>query len=203
MSLDEARVIIILDEADLVAVGLRRHVEAQRFGARSHLSLGQSAYREHRVRELLLRQREEEVSLVLIGVGAALEQPPPVTVALDPCVVPRRHAGGAEALGAVEERGELQVAVAVGARHRRAARGVLADEVRDDGVLELALEVQDVVRDADRLRHAARIVEVVERAAAAESLPVAPLVVELHGQADHLVTLLGEQGRGDRGVYAA
>ena len=59
------------------------------------------------------------------------------------------------------------------------------------------------MRDVDRGRHATRIVQVVERAAAAERRLSVRLVVELHGQADDVVTLLGEQRRGDRRVDAS
>ena len=55
-----------------------------------------------------------------------------------------------------------------------------------------------------RRRHAPRVVQIVERAAAAEAdvCPLA-LVVELHRQTDDVVALLGEQRRGDRRVDAA
>src|SRR4029453_18221861 len=94
-------------------------------------------------------------------------------------------------------------AVAVRAGKGRAARSVLPDEVRHDLLVELPLEIQDVVWDTDRCCHFPSIVQIVERTAAAEGgLPLA-LVVELHRQTNHVVTLLGEQGRGDRGVDAA
>ena len=66
------------------------------------------------MRELRLRQREQEVRLILRRIGAALEQ---VTrrspVALDARVVAGGDDVGAEPLGALGERRELQVAVAV------------------------------------------------------------------------------------------
>ncbi len=88
------------------------------------------------------------------------------------------------------------------ARDRRAPGNVLTHEVCDDGILKLALEVDDVVREADEGCDATRIVEIVDGAAAAERL-IAPLVVQLHGQTDDVVTLLGEQSRGDRRVDAS
>ena len=54
------------------------------------------------------------------------------------------------------------------AGERRPAGGVLADEVRHDLLVELALEVQDVVRDVDGGRDAPGVVQIVDRAAAAE-----------------------------------
>src|SRR4029079_2688965 len=86
---------------------------------------------------------------------------------------------------------------------RRAPGGVLAHEVRDHVLLELALEVDDVVGDADLPRDAARVVKTVERAAAAEPDLSLLLVVELHRQTDNLVPVSGEQARGDRRIHSA
>ena len=70
-------------------------------------------------------------------------------------------------------------------------------EVRDDRLLKLPLEVHDVVRKADGGCHAPRVVEIVQRAAAAEVRAGLALRIQLHGQTDDVVTLLGEQRRGD------
>ena len=69
------------------------------------------------------------------------------------------------------------------AGERGPSGSVFAHEVRDDVLLKLLLEVQDVVRDIDRRGHTPRIVKVVERAAAAERPGAVGLrgdVVELH-----------------------
>ena len=72
---DERRVVAVGHEADLLAVGLvgDREPEPARLGA--HGRLRQRAHREQRSRQLLLRQREQEVRLVLVAIDAALEQP--------------------------------------------------------------------------------------------------------------------------------
>ena len=75
---------------------------------------------------------------------------------------------GAEGLRALDERRELQVAVAVHAGDGRASGRVLAHEVRHDVLLELVFEVDDVVGNADRPSRAPRVVQVVDRAAAPE-----------------------------------
>src|SRR5262249_9509986 len=81
-------------------------------------------------------------------------------------------------------------------------RGVLAHEVRDDMLAELLLEIEDVVRDVDRHRNATGVVQILDGAAAAKRM-LARLIVELHRQANDLMTLLGEQGRGHRRIHAA
>src|SRR5213075_1255103 len=70
-------------------------------------------------------------------------------------------------------------------------------------LVELPLEVDDVVRDVDGGRHAPRVVQIVDRAAATERGLSLALVVQLHRQPDDVVPLLLEQGRGDRRVDAA
>jgi hypothetical protein len=80
-----------------------------------------------------------------------------------------------ESSSAIEQRRELQVAVAMRTRDWRPARRVLVDEVRDHGVAELSLEVDDVMGETVRGRHATRIVQIVERAATAELLAASQL----------------------------
>ena len=166
------------------------------------------ANREDRVGELRLREREEKVRLILRRVDAALEHVaahPRVVInaALDARVVSGRDRVGAEPLRSIDERRELQIAVAVRAGKRRTARGVLANEVRHDLLVELPLEVDDVVRDADSRCDAPRIVQIVDRTAAAERGLTLRLVIELHGQTDDVMALLGEQRRGHRRIDTA
>ena len=131
------------------------------------------------------------------------QQPAAVGRAVNAGVVAGRDLLRTEATRAIEQRRELQIAVAVRAGQRRASGRVLAHEVRDDRLLELPLEIDDVVRKTESGGHAPRILEVVERAARAPRLLAAALIVELHRQTDDVMTLLGEQGRGDRGVDAS
>ena len=135
------------------------------------------------------------------GIDRALQQKAVrCLIAVDARVMPGGHRSRAERPGAIGQRGELQIAVAMRAGQRRTPGGVLLHEVRHDLLVELPLEVQDVVRDIDRRRDAPRIVQVVDRAAAPERPAVLALtrgVVQLHRQTDDVVALLGEQGRGD------
>ena len=67
---------------------------------------------------------------------------------------------------------------------------VRGDEGPHDVAPELVLQVQDVMRDVQRPGHAARVRQVVGRAAAAGAAPFAGVVPELHREADDLVALL-------------
>src|SRR5262245_580176 len=196
-TLDERRVIAVGNETDLLAVGLLGDCQPQATCLPAHLGLGERAHRKHRTRELLLRQRKEEVRLILVGIHAALQQPSTVRIALHARVVAGRDLLGAESARALQERRELQVAVAMRTWQRRPSGCVLLNEVRDHSLAKLALEIDNVVRKADEGGDAPRIVKIVERAAAPPCLLAAALIVELHRQTDNLMALLGEQGRGD------
>ena len=86
--------------------------------------------------------------------------------------------------------------------NRRAAPAVLAHEVLDDVQVEPVLEVEHVVRNAERVGDVARVVDRVQRAAGPVGHVVA-VAEELHGGADHVVALLDQARRGDRAVHAA
>ncbi len=173
----------------------------------AHGRLVHRADREHGVGELRLIEREEKVRLVLGRVETAKQ---PVQsggraglVALDAGVVSGGDKTGIEPPCALGERRELEVAVAVHAGDWRPSAGILPYEVRDHLVGELALEVDDVVRDADAGGHAPGVVQVVDRAAGPEADLSPALVIQLHREADHLVTLLREERSGHRRVDAA
>ena len=118
--------------------------------------------------------------------------------------MPGRDIFDAQGARLVHQARELHLGVAAGAGNRRAPLEVVADERGHDTVVEGALEVHDVVRDPEPAGHGARVVEVVERAAATErgTGPLG-LVVELHGHAQDVVALLLEQRRGERGVHSS
>ncbi len=204
MCLQEAGVIAPRNEADLVAVRLVGDRQIQVPRELAHRGLVERPHREDRVRQLRLRQGEEKIGLVLVRIEAAEESiPPRGLVALDPGVVPGADQPRPEAGRAVHQRRELQVAVAVYARDRRPSRRVLAHEVRDHRLVELLLEVDDVVGDAEAGRDPAGVVQVVDRAAGAELRLPLRLVVELHRQTDDVMPLAGQQGGRDRGVDPA
>jgi hypothetical protein len=102
---------------------------------------------------------------------------------------------------------ELEVVVAERAGNRRAAGEVLATK-GGPHPLEALLLVDDVVGNAQVLGHAAGVVHIVQRAAAAGLRRVGNavlagqprLVPELEGQADDRIAAVGEHRRNRRGV---
>ena len=73
LPLEERRVVAVGHEADLVAVGLFGDRQAELARVLADRRLVERADREHRVRELRLVQREEEVRLILRRIDAALQ----------------------------------------------------------------------------------------------------------------------------------
>ncbi len=78
---------------------------------------------------------------------------------------------------------ELDLGVAQAARNGCFPRLIALDERLHHPRFELPLEVDHVVRDTQKMRHGARIVDIVERAAPAAGVPLrvdaAPLTLQL------------------------
>src|SRR5215218_5845562 len=91
VAVDEARVVAVGHETDLLRLALLGDVEAVAPGRLAHLLLRHLAQGEERARQLLLRQLPEEVRLILARVSPA-QQPvaPRRLVELDARVMARR-----------------------------------------------------------------------------------------------------------------
>src|SRR5580658_870611 len=210
IAFDELHVISRGDKTDFLAFGLFGDGHSQAARDFADLALGKFAEREIGVRELFLRETEEEIGLVLGFVHGAEE-----FVAAGLRVV--AHAGvmaGGDAFGADLSRGdeeliELHVVVTHGARDGRAAFEIIGDEGADYVEFKLALEVDHVERDAEMFGYAARVVHVVVRAAAMLGWAVifqlrqAALIPELHGKADDGLRAFVEDGGYGGAVHTA
>ena len=161
--------------------------------------------------ELLLGEAEEEVGLILGQIGGALENPAGARrIELVDRVVAGGDAVGADGARGLEQLVELEMVVAERAGNGRAAGEILVDEGPDHVALEALLLVDDVVGNAEVLGDVARVVDIVERAAAAGLGCIgnamlageAGLIPKLEGEADDgLAVAVGEHGRYRRGVY--
>src|SRR6266513_1605442 len=200
----EASVVIVRHEADLLALRLvgRNETEPARVGP--HLGLGQLADGETRGGELHLREGPEKVRLILLRVSRAQQDVTTARrVAGDARVVPRRDGDRVPCPRARQERAELQVAVAGNAGHGGPSAAVLVGEAGDDRALERVLHVEEIVRNAQPPGDVAGIVHGLRSAAAPEALRRVRRLgprPDAHGDADDVVALLHEQGRGDGGI---
>ncbi len=158
--------------------------------------------REPQIVELLGRGGEQEIALVAVRIGCAMQFGPGSTgLALD--VVAGRHAVGVEVLRRLQQVLELHPLVAADAGHRRRPGQVAVGEFVDHGVAEDVLVVEHVVREAHLLGHAAGVVDVAAGAAGALLGQRRAVVVELQRDADDVVALFGKLGGHDRAVDAA
>ncbi len=107
---------------------------------------------------------------------------------------------GAQAQGVVEERLELDFAVAEDVRIRRASGLVLGQEVLEHVIPVFGGEVGGVQLDADLVAHGLGVRQVVHGGAVLRSVVFLPV---LHEQAFHLIALLHEQDSGNGRVHAA
>ena len=115
---------------------------------------------------------------------------------------------GRQHLGAQLSRGDQQVVeldrhIAFDARHRRLAVNVTFRKAIDDRFLEAAFIVEHVVRDADALGNAARVVDVLPCATCALAMDRGAMVVKLQRHPNHVIALRLEQGGRHRRVDAA
>ena len=169
---------------------------------RAHVALLDLAQREQHGCQLPLRKPVQEVALVLrrverlqefharrIAGGAAHAR-----------IVAGRDVIGAKAQRIVEERAELDLAVAQHVGVRRAPGLVLAQEVREHALAVLGGEVDGLELDAEHVGHRRRVDQIHARRAVVVGVVVLPV---LHEDADHLVPLLLQQPRGDGRVHAA
>ena len=105
---------------------------------------------------------------------------------------------------------KLQMVVAQAARDGRASGKIFVDERTHHVALKALLMVDHVIRNAQVLGHAAGVVHVIDRAAAALHLlghafasGQAALVPELHGQAHHVVAFGAQHGRNGGRIHTA
>ena len=162
----------------------------------------QAAQREAQVVQLFGRGGEQEIALVAVGVGGAVQLGPRgAHVAAD--VVAGRHRLRTKVAGDIQQVAELHRLIASDAGDRRLTAQVGVGEVLDHLVLEAAFVVEDVVRNVQALGGGARVMDVLARAAGALLLDRRAVIVELQGHAHHVVAGLGQQGGGHGRIHPA
>ena len=96
-------------------------------------------------------------------------------------------------VGALDKRAKLDELVATRARIGRAARRVFGDEIIHHALVEFVLQIQNVIRNIELVRHAPRVFGRADGATTAETMRRKRIVFarpQLHGDADDFVALL-------------
>ena len=102
---------------------------------------------------------------------------------------------GAEIARGLEQFGELDRLVAGDTGNGRFARDIALRERVDDGLAEALFIVEHVVRDAERLGDAPRILDIAPGAAGAGAVRGGAVIVELQRDADHVIAFTLEDAR--------
>ena len=126
--LDEAGIVPVGNEADVLAVGLRSHFKPEVGRDPADFIFGQVAKRKAQEIELPVRRPVKEVALVPARIGSLVELDP---VAVDQAahIMARRQAIGAKLARECNQIDELHALVAARAGHGRAATGIFVDKV--------------------------------------------------------------------------
>src|SRR6185369_192600 len=154
------------NKTNLLRIRLLGQSQAMLPSELAHVGLIHSAQREESSAELLLCQTKKEIGLVLGTIRGTLQQPPPARVikfhtrimASGDRVCPNLPRDGEQLI-------ELQMIVAKAARNWSAAGEILLHKRPHHIALKAVLMIDHVIRNANRLSHPTRVVNVVERAA--------------------------------------
>ena len=199
---DDIGIFAVGDKADVLAVLLVGHDESHFRGKRTDFGLGQVAERKAQIVQLVLCGGKQEIGLVPLGIDRTIERPMGAIGAAGDVMA------GGEAIGVQIARGGQQIGklhrlVAGDARHRCLASQIALHERIDDRVAESAFIIQDVMRDAKRFAHAARVVDVLTGATGPGAPSGFPAVIELERDADDIIAFAGQDAGHDRGIHAA
>ena len=121
-------------EADVLAVRLVRHGEAEFARQLAHRALGAVAQRKAQKLQLLAGGREQEIALVPVGICGPIEGAPAMAVIARANVMPRRQHMGAKIAGGVEEIREFDVLVASDAGNGRFAAHIAIGKIIHHGL---------------------------------------------------------------------
>ena len=150
--LDHVAVVAGGHEADVLAVGLVGDRRGQTRGrARAPAAFGRPPSGKRSIASCSRRRGEQEIALVAVGIGGAVERPPARAVVLRDDVMAGRQDVGAEIARRLEQVDELHVLVAGDAGDRRLARDIGARERLDHLLAEAALVIEHVMGHAEAL----------------------------------------------------
>lgn len=202
----ERLVIVPRHEADFLAVHLVRDLQADLPRDVADFRLRHFAERAERAQQLLLPQAEQKIRLVLARVAPLAQHGMgirAVPVVLNDGVMAGGDIFRPERARLFPQVAEFQFLIAHHARVRRASRLVFARKIIDDQLPERIRLVHHVMRNPQRMRHAARIGDRAGPAAFVLRARDAILRPDLHRHAHDIVAPLLEQVRGHAGIDAA
>ena len=203
--LQEDRQVHLADEADALRILALRGGEVLFGRDAPYFGFEQVSDREERARKLLLCKLAEEIALVFVRVAAreqAVDRPFVRFGHFAAAVVPRGDVVGAQLQRRLEERVELDLAVAQHVGVRRAAAPVFGEHVVHHAAAVFVAQVDEMERDVEPFGgQLGEHLVVVPRAVAFER--AGGVVPVAHEQSHHVVALLLEQVSRDARIHAS
>jgi hypothetical protein len=196
------------DKADLLAVRFMRHLDAELAGHGPNTDLGQSPQRKTGPGQGRLIECPEEIALVLAVVTSPKEVDLSVIASSpsNPGIVTCGDKGGIETVRRLQERGESNALVAANTGVRSSAAEIFRTEVFDDMAAEIDFHVERAMGYTELLASDPGVLEGFDGAAALfvdlRAFSLSKTEVS-HRHTDDIVTLPGEDGRGNGAVDPA
>ena len=190
--LDKSGIIIIRNKADLHAVLLLCHGETTVLGDLSHLILRVITDGHQRLGKLELGQVVERVGLVLRRRHGIADRVTSVRQLADPGIVTGRNIISTDLQTALQKCLPFYIAVAGNTRIRCPSMQIFRDKIVDHILLEFFPEVHNIVGNSKCPCDASCILHRTEPTAAAVFLNRTGILLlpDLHGDTDHVVSLL-------------
>ncbi len=200
---DEIALALSLQEAQFLALRLFRNGEVEFTRNLAHFGLRQITQGKHRARKLLLCEIEEEIRLIFLCIARFADLIAAVRI-FQTYVMACRDMRRTKLVRYMNQLMKLQPAVAVYTRTGCPSGDVIIHERLNHLLKELLLKIDRVKRNAKMMSDTPGIFHVL-RSAAASCLtrPAGAVIPQLHGHADNVVSLLHEQGCGNRAIDAS
>ena len=144
-------VVLVRDKTNLLALLFLSRLEAHAARHLTGLSLLQFTQRKHHMRQLLLPERKQKVSLILAGIPPAQHHRAAVSF-FQPRIMAGGHVACAQFFCAVDQVAKLEFLVAHHARIRRAPGPVLRSEVINHITLKFLRLIDKIIRNAQLVR---------------------------------------------------
>ena len=199
---NDAGIIAIGHEADVLTVGLHGDHQPQLLSDRAHLRLGHPAKREAQIIELCLRRCEQKIALVARRIGGPVQLWPVGTFYAADIM-----AGGktvcAQFLCQPEQVGEFHPHIAAHAGDRCASCHIFVSEMVDYRLPEPAFVVEHIMRNTQLVGDCAGIANVLPCATGSYPLHRAAVIVQLKRNANCFCARACGECCNDRRINAA
>ena len=173
------------------------------FGKRTDGRFFHIAQRKQRMRQLILRERIEHIALILCR-GRTVQQPAPARFIGNAGVMTSSNVIHSHGKRLLQHGFKFNSAVAFDAGIRCAAALVLFRKGIDHIMRKSIRKIHHIMRNPQPAAHTPCVLHIVQRAASSGGTFLHPFVgTQLHGDADHLITLLLQQQGRNGAVHSA